>query len=172
MEAFTSGAGPLEIFFSTIEGAILGLGEGIRTLLLGIVDLFVPERFQASVIEFINNIMDSILDVFKGAFDYIKSGAALLDDFGRKVISYIFGDDDEAEGRYMGGPVAAGTPYVVGEKGPELFVPGAAGGIVPNVGGAYTVVVNNNQMNQSNSVTNEQHSNISIVDEQQERTGL
>ena len=32
------------------------------------------------------------------------------------------------------------------------------------------VVVNNNQVNQSNSVTNDQHSNISIVDEQQERT--
>ena len=34
--------------------------------------------------------------------------------------------------RADGGPVSAGTPYVVGERGPELFVPGRSGGIVPN----------------------------------------
>jgi len=32
----------------------------------------------------------------------------------------------------MGGPVSAGSPYVVGEQGPELFVPHASGTIVPN----------------------------------------
>jgi TP901 family phage tail tape measure protein len=36
------------------------------------------------------------------------------------------------EKREMGGPVNAGQPYVVGEKGPEVFVPRNAGGIVPN----------------------------------------
>jgi TP901 family phage tail tape measure protein len=36
------------------------------------------------------------------------------------------------EGREKGGPVSANTPYVVGEKGPELFVPRNSGGIVPN----------------------------------------
>ena len=35
-------------------------------------------------------------------------------------------------GRRMGGPVAAGSPYIVGEAGPELFVPTMAGRIVPN----------------------------------------
>ena len=36
------------------------------------------------------------------------------------------------EGREKGGPVSGGTPYIVGEKGPELFVPMNSGGIVPN----------------------------------------
>jgi TP901 family phage tail tape measure protein len=36
------------------------------------------------------------------------------------------------EKREMGGPVNAGQPYIVGEKGPELFVPRNAGGIIPN----------------------------------------
>ena len=36
------------------------------------------------------------------------------------------------EKREMGGPVNAGQPYVVGEKGPELFVPRNSGGIIPN----------------------------------------
>jgi phage-related minor tail protein len=31
-----------------------------------------------------------------------------------------------------GGPVAGGQPYIVGEQGPEWFVPNGAGTIVPN----------------------------------------
>ena len=34
--------------------------------------------------------------------------------------------------RALGGAVGAGRPYMVGERGPELFVPGAQGNIVPN----------------------------------------
>ena len=45
-------------------------------------------------------------------------------------------------GRANGGAVGAGRPYLVGERGPELFVPGAQGNIVPNnaMGGANIVV--------------------------------
>ncbi len=35
-------------------------------------------------------------------------------------------------GRASGGPVSSGQPYLVGERGPELFVPGSNGRIVPN----------------------------------------
>ena len=34
--------------------------------------------------------------------------------------------------RAMGGPVSSGSPYIVGERGPELFVPHASGSIVSN----------------------------------------
>ena len=49
--------------------------------------------------------------------------------------------------RAAGGPVRGATPYVVGERGPELFVPGSSGSIVPNnqlgsMGGDVSVVVN------------------------------
>ena len=36
------------------------------------------------------------------------------------------------EGRASGGPVMGSTPYMVGEVGPELFVPGSSGTIIPN----------------------------------------
>ena len=36
-------------------------------------------------------------------------------------------------GRANGGPVAANTAYLVGERGPEVFLPSASGQIVPNV---------------------------------------
>jgi hypothetical protein len=35
-------------------------------------------------------------------------------------------------GRANGGPVTGRSPYVVGERGPELFVPGTSGAIIPN----------------------------------------
>ena len=46
--------------------------------------------------------------------------------------------------RASGGPVDSGKPYIVGEKGPELFVPGNSGKIVPNnqLGGGGNVSVN------------------------------
>lgn len=37
-----------------------------------------------------------------------------------------------AGARADGGPVSAGKAYLVGEEGPEVFVPGRSGGIVPN----------------------------------------
>ena len=36
------------------------------------------------------------------------------------------------QARALGGPVSGGQPYLVGERGPELFVPQVSGGIVPN----------------------------------------
>jgi phage-related minor tail protein len=47
--------------------------------------------------------------------------------------------------RAMGGPVSAGSSYMVGERGPELFTPKHGGSIVPNNalgGGTTNVVVN------------------------------
>lgn len=38
---------------------------------------------------------------------------------------------DGLKTRASGGPVSAGTPYLVGEEGPELMVPGASGTIIP-----------------------------------------
>jgi len=44
--------------------------------------------------------------------------------------------------RADGGPVSGGSPYVVGEKGPELFVPNSSGNIVPNHAMGGSMVVN------------------------------
>lgn len=47
-------------------------------------------------------------------------------------------------GKAIGGSVQRGQPYIVGERGAELFVPGQSGSIVPNdkLGGGNGVVVN------------------------------
>ena len=50
----------------------------------------------------------------------------------------IIGDMFKAEG----GPVSGGSPYIVGEKGPELFVPNSSGNIVPNHAMGGSMVIN------------------------------
>jgi len=47
-------------------------------------------------------------------------------------------------GKALGGSVSGNQPYLVGERGPELFVPGAQGNIVPNnaMGGVNVGTIN------------------------------
>jgi len=47
------------------------------------------------------------------------------------LVGSIFG----LPGRATGGPVAPGRGYLVGERGPELFVPTSAGRVEPSLGG-------------------------------------
>jgi hypothetical protein len=42
----------------------------------------------------------------------------------------------------MGGPVSGGRPYLVGERGPEIMVPGRSGTVIPNHAMGGGVVVN------------------------------
>lgn len=71
--------------------------------------------------------------------------AAILSDFDRIAASQFIVKPIEglvsslagallpiAGARAAGGPVAAGTSYLVGENGPELFTPSAGGQITPN----------------------------------------
>lgn len=50
-----------------------------------------------------------------------------------------------AGARAAGGPVAGGSAYLVGENGPEVYVPGSSGNIVPNhaLGGSTVVNTHN-----------------------------
>ena len=59
-----------------------------------------------------------------------------------------FGDIFSLPGKALGGPVSGGTPYMIGEAGPEMFIPSTAGTIIPNsqlgnMGGGGTTVINN-----------------------------
>lgn len=54
-----------------------------------------------------------------------------------------------AQPRANGGPVSGGAPYIVGERGPEMFVPSGSGTIIPNHSMANQSVTNvtNNYIN-------------------------
>ena len=61
--------------------------------------------------------------------------------------------NQQYSGRQLGGPVMGGTPYMVGENGPELFTPNTTGSITRNqdLGGSsptninFTIVANDTQ---------------------------
>lgn len=76
----------------------------------------------------------------------ISVNGVMRDLFGRPVAgqgaSTIFHDSTPFQQRASGGPVSAGSPYLVGERGPELFVPNASGSILPNGGGGSSFVIN------------------------------
>lgn len=61
----------------------------------------------------------------------LGSGGSGLLDIGGLLTSFL-----GLPGRATGGPVSPGRGYVVGERGPELFVPTSSGRIEPNAGGA------------------------------------
>jgi phage-related minor tail protein len=56
--------------------------------------------------------------------------------------SIIGGVADLFGARAFGGPVGAGQPYLVGERGPELFVPQVAGRIQSNAASPVSIVMN------------------------------
>ena len=102
-----------------------------------------------------STIENGLVSAIQGAID----GTKTLGDVARSVFSQIssqlisFGVNAFLGGlfpnskffqRANGGPVSAGKSYMVGERGPEMFVPNTGGRIVPNsdMGGSTNVVVN------------------------------
>jgi len=101
-----------------------------------------------------STIESGLVDAIEGAIN----GTKTLGDVARSVFAQIqrsliqYGVNAFLGGlpgigqffRANGGPVSAGKSYVVGERGPEMFVPNTGGRIVPNsdMGSSTNVVVN------------------------------
>jgi len=84
-------------------------------------------------------LFGSVLGLFGGGK---KGGGVTNSVFTPSVNSVI--DNPFVLPKAAGGPVNKGGSFIVGEKGPELFVPSKSGTIVPNhaLGGSTNVVVN------------------------------
>ena len=99
------------ILGGALKVALQGIGEVIALLITGF----------SKLVTFINNAFNAI----KNFVQYIMANpivSGIAD-----AIGSVFGG-----GRASGGMVSGGTPYLVGEKGAELFVPSTSGTIVPN----------------------------------------
>ena len=89
------------------------------------------------------NKIGGAIDTFieTGKFKFKDFAASVIADLSKiiakalvlQAIKSIFGSFGFGiPGLAEGGPAKAGKPYIVGEKGPELFVPKAAGTVIPN----------------------------------------
>lgn len=104
------------------------------------------QQFRDGLVEG-KGLWSSFGQAASGALDTISN--KLLDMAANQLIAGLFGAALGGGGGYfgssgytnllsfggpraMGGPVKGGTPYLVGERGPELFVPSASGQIVSN----------------------------------------
>lgn len=71
----------------------------------------------------------NFLDVMSGILDVLLQLGS-IGAFGGKIATNI--NSGSIRARASGGPVSGGAPYLVGERGPELFVPNGSGSIIPN----------------------------------------
>ena len=85
----------------------------------------------------INNALSGMFSGLGGMFGGGGGGGFMnsVIGFGKSLLGGII------PGLATGGPAKAGSPYIIGEQGPELFVPNTSGTVVPNhaMGGASVV---------------------------------
>jgi len=82
-----------------------------------------------------------VLNVFSGIVSVISKIISLMATPILKAVGGITGAVGNifGGGKAAGGSVSAGTSYLVGERGPELFTPSGSGRIIPNGGGGATI---------------------------------
>jgi phage-related minor tail protein len=152
--------GPAAGGLTSEEGALARFLIGNELDGLGTVKAAIKEVDELTL-QAARNIQDQIgqglVDIMDGNFksigksfgDMLKRmvAEALAADLGRALMG-SFATTGEIGGilgsifggaRALGGPVSAGSAYLVGEKGPELFVPQSGGYIVPNGAGVSVI---------------------------------
>ena len=111
-------------FSSAFEDAIVG-GKGLRDVVQGLSQDILRVVVRKSITEPMGGAIAGLVD---------SSG---ISGFFKEAFSGLFGG-----ARAGGGPVSSGQAYLVGERGPELFMPGASGSIIPNGGAMGGITVN------------------------------
>ena len=138
-QARTQGEDLLTGLVSLADKGIDGLGQAFTDAITG------AKKFSDAIRAMAKSVVDSLIKML--IQKYIVDAAF---GFITKKIGNFQADRDflgieasDFSGRAMGGPVAGGRPYIVGEKGPELMVPAGNGTVIPNNalgGGGVTVV--------------------------------
>jgi len=113
-------------------------------------------KFAAMGQEIEDGIVQNLTDAVMGTQTLAEAAIKVLDQMKRKLVELaiqkafagiggpIGGFFGSLFGRANGGRVSANQPYMVGERGREVFVPTTSGTIVPNnqLGGGTTNVIN------------------------------
>lgn len=124
------------------DQAITGLGRSLTSAITG------AEKFSDAIKAMAKSVIDSLIQmliqkyIVDAAFTGITMGVGGLTR--QDGVFQAYSQAVPISGKKaMGGPVAGGRPYLVGERGPELMVPAGNGTVVPNNelgGGGVTVV--------------------------------
>jgi phage-related minor tail protein len=128
--------------------SVTGLIDGTKSVQSAFAEMFsnIGKAFMNMVIQMLSQkLVLTVLQLLNPA--PIKGLGSLGGLFGGSAPDAVaggglFSGAGPFQFRAAGGPVSARTPYIVGERGPELFVPGSSGSIIPNhaIGSDKTVV--------------------------------
>jgi hypothetical protein len=136
-DAIMDNKGNFEALFKFLKDYVAPFMGGVFKLAIeGIgIALEVVIRVVANLIGGFQTLfgwIGQVIDRIQSLINMVRNNAAV-----RGIAGLI----DSAFGglRAAGGSVSAGTPYVVGERGAELFVPSSNGTIVPNGGSGSTI---------------------------------
>ena len=107
---------------------------GIKSMIEWFGNLLQPIKDAARELTNYLGLTDGGMVPVDGSKMFYDPGAPLVPGGGGPVTnqSVIDGMSSYLPGRATGGPVTAGQPYMVGEVGPELFVPDQSGTIISN----------------------------------------
>jgi tape measure domain-containing protein len=141
-----------ESFKGIISGTMTAQ-EALASFFQSVADAFLDMAAQIIAKWIQMTILNSILSLFPGG-GLAKSGGSGFDMGGINNTGLgTFNPGNSFPGLATGGPAMANTPYIVGERGPELFMPGRSGTVIPNDalgGGSTSVVVNVDASGNSN----------------------
>jgi hypothetical protein len=130
--ANTLGQGMTSAFDGLISGAE-NWGESLRQIAAGALQDIANQLIRIFVIEQAISAIKTFLTPFSPSTP-LGAGGGQVGKFG------TLGPNYGIPQRANGGPVQMGTPYLIGERGPELFVPGRSGTVIPNTGGTNVTV--------------------------------
>jgi soluble cytochrome b562 len=162
-------AGIGDAFSTSFKGIISGsmtAKEALASFFTSVADMFLDMAAQIIAKMITMAILNAVLGVLPGSSGAGSGTLALSSN--PNVGAYMGGGGIEGitMGTFggamaKGGPVSSGQTYMVGERGPELFVPGRSGTIVANdkMGGGSTNVVVNVDAKGSSVEGNEQGAN-------------
>lgn len=102
---------------------INALGEAVRV----VANVF--SSIWTGAIDTVKSAIDGLIGFVDKLIGKFEKAIDLAREIGGGAIDFVRG---ALPGRASGGPVVSRTPYIVGEAGPELFVPGNSGTIIPN----------------------------------------
>jgi tape measure domain-containing protein len=140
--AITSAEGIGNAFAQSFQGLISGTmtaKEALGSFFKSVADMFLEMAAQIIAKQITMIILQTILKAL-GAVAGGGGGAGLSSGFDAGGASALPTDSagwsqsfaTKLPGRAVGGPVTSQQPYMVGERGPELFVPGTGGSVVNN----------------------------------------
>lgn len=125
-----------QAFQDIANGASSGQ-EAIANMMKSIGENFVNMAAQIIAQQITMVILGTILKALGISGGFGSAGASGANAGGISGSSLPGGFSNPLVGQYSsplanGGPAVGGTPYLVGERGPELFVPGTSGGVMSN----------------------------------------